>query len=702
MLYQPISSPQITRIFGFFASCARAGPLPNQQARAATAIAMHGQKSCMPHAHRRHPPNRPPPKPPPPKRPKPPPSPQRSPRPSDRRRSGRRTRHQSGPSRHPRRRRTGPRRRRAPAARGRPSSCRRTRPASRPSYAAASRRRCCGRRCRRCRRSAGRRPRRGRSIGLPGARVVGRGLAARLRLAVAGLAGGLPAHRAAAGTGGRARRVVARLAGLRVVAGAPLRVLRAAVAVGRGGGAAGRGRAGLRVVALAAVHVARGALGRGEAAVGLVRGLAGLLVVVLAGRDVAGRAGAIVGVAAGIAAADIVVRVRVPLLGTRRVGIAVLAVDVGRGRAAARIAVIVGRVVVVVVVVVPGVRHRRRGQAERRAVGPPHRRIVDRLGRHPIGHGRRVPFAADPRLVVVAGAVDHHPVRRHHAAQIALRVADIDVLRRGAVDVDIGDVVQRRGRRDAVDRVGDRGRHRPRAVERRGEEPDPGLQRVEVLGCRLDDRRRRIDDVVQRGAFDRPQLRQAVDDRGELGPALQRHRGGARDRGLDHRLLGLRRAGHRRQHDPGRRSGRDLAEVGRQVLAGDEAPRPGDQGRAVPAAGGQDVELVVAAVEQHVGLGVGGPEQARGADRLEVGLAVEHDQLGRGVADVDGRQRARPVQQVDRDMLGHLFGDLVELRHRLPHPPPGPVERIGLEPAVVGVEIVRAAALARAGSPPTC
>ena len=44
-------------------------------------------------------------------------------------------------------------------------------------------------------------------------------------------------------------------------------------------------------------------------------------------------------------------------------------------------------------------------------------------------------------------------------------------------------------------------------------------------------------------------------------------------------------------------------------------------------------------------------------------------------------------------MLGLLLGDAVELGHRLPHPPPGAVEHVGLEPAVIGVEAERAAAL---------
>ncbi len=244
------------------------------------------------------------------------------------------------------------------------------------------------------------------------------------------------------------------------------------------------------------------------------------------------------------------------------------------------------------------------GQADGEAVGEAHVRVVDRCRGHAVGVGRRVPDRADPRRVDVAGAVDHGAVGRDHGAHVAGRVADVDHGGRGFVDAHVAHVVQRRTRRDGVDRCRHRGGDAPRPGEIGRGEPYAGRHRV-VGGAGADQRHRGIDHVAQRRARDCGVLRWPVEAGREARPVLKRHGGGLRDRIGDQRLLRLRRAGHGGQHRARHRCRRDAREVGRQRVGGDEAPRPVQRRCAEPAPRHQHVVGVVAGLDEQVGRGVG-------------------------------------------------------------------------------------------------
>ena len=175
----------------------------------------------------------------------------------------------------------------------------------------------------------------------------------------------------------------------------------------------------------------------------------------------------------------------------------------------------------------------------------------------------------------------------------------------------------------------------------------PAGNRVVAARAHLDERDRRIGDVGQRRRWNRRILRRPVEARRELRTVLERHGGRLRNRVGDHRFLRLRRACHRRQHGRRERALRNLREAGRQRVAGDERPRSGQRGGAEPAAGEQHVVVVASGVDQHVVGRVRRPQQLRADDRNEIGLALEHDQLGRALRRVDRRHTVRPARASD-------------------------------------------------------
>ena len=123
-------------------------------------------------------------------------------------------------------------------------------------------------------------------------------------------------------------------------------------------------------------------------------------------------------------------------------------------------------------------------------------------------------------------------------------------------------------------------------------------------------------------------------------PALQRHRRRLRNRVLDRRGLRLRRARDGGQHGTGERRRRNLGEVRGQRVARHERPRPGESPRPRnqrPAR--SDVVVVVRGVDQHVARRIRCPQELRADDGNEVGLALEHDELGGRLRRVDRPER---------------------------------------------------------------
>ena len=141
------------------------------------------------------------------------------------------------------------------------------------------------------------------------------------------------------------------------------------------------------------------------------------------------------------------------------------------------------------------------------------------------------------------------------------------------------------------------------------------------------------------------------------------------------------------------------------ALAATKLHGPRQAGRAEPAAGHQRVVVVAAGVDEDVRHGVGGPQQLRAGDGHEVGLTLEDDQLGRCLADDDGRhamgQRgfrvgAGPaVEQVDMALLAQLPAQIVQAQRLGIRARPGAGDARGTQPAVIDVhvQLVREAAL---------
>ena len=155
-----------------------------------------------------------------------------------------------------------------------------------------------------------------------------------------------------------------------------------------------------------------------------------------------------------------------------------------------------------------------RTRTPRRAIGPAHAEAVapTRPGRPgdarrvAIGHRRAVPDGgSDVGRVRVAGAVDDGPVG-DVASHVARQIADRHRRRRRVVDLHVGRVIDRRARRDRVDLGRYRRRHRPRPLQGRRREPHRLLQCEPRAARHLDQRRRRIDHVVELRALDRLDL----------------------------------------------------------------------------------------------------------------------------------------------------------------------------------------------------
>src|SRR5262249_25562282 len=86
---------------------------------------------------------------------------------------------------------------------------------------------------------------------------------------------------------------------------------------------------------------------------------------------------------------------------------------------------------------------------------------------------------------------------------------------------------------------------------------------------------------------------------------------------------------------------RDLREVRREALAGNELPRARLRiARAIPAPREEDVRLLVVEVLEDVARRVLHVEQLRAVHRYEVGLALRHEELGRRRRDEDAGRRA--------------------------------------------------------------
>ena len=169
----------------------------------------------------------------------------------------------------------------------------------------------------------------------------------------------------------------------------------------------------------------------------------------------------------------------------------------------------------------------------------------------------------------------------------------------------------------------------------------PGDHREVDVRSDLNHRLRGVRDVRERRAVDRQILRRPIEVRREGRAVVERDRRRLRNRIGDRRLLRLRRTRHGRQHRARGRLRRDVRKVRRQRVARHESPGAGEGGGIEPAARDQHVVVVVADVDQHIARRVRCPQQLRAHDRLEVRLALEHDQLGRHLARVYRRHAVR-------------------------------------------------------------
>ena len=143
---------------------------------------------------------------------------------------------------------------------------------------------------------------------------------------------------------------------------------------------------------------------------------------------------------------------------------------------------------------------------------------------------------------------------------------------------------------------------------------------------------------------------------------------------------------------------RNPDEVFGKLPTRDELPgalkRPGTE----PPAGEQRVVFLLRRIEEEVGVGVRHLENVGGGDRRQGGLALEHDELGRDAAHVDGgdrprleellQGRRRVVEQVHLLALdGRLLGRL-ERGRRVGRRPPWPVELGSREPPIHQPQVV--------------
>ena len=193
------------------------------------------------------------------------------------------------------------------------------------------------------------------------------------------------------------------------------------------------------------------------------------------------------------------------------------------------------------------------------------------------------PIRAAVRRVIPTGAVHNHVIRADDRAEVAGRVAVVHFVRRRTVHAHECHVVQRRTRGDAINDRRHARRHNPWAVGRGRHKPHTVLHAVIRVRVHTNDRRRAIDRVIQRRAFDPSELRLAV-----VGHRRRRFvaadRGGLRNRVGDDRFSCLGRARHGNQCVGLRMIWWNLREVGRQALVGCERPRAGQRLRFEPAA----------------------------------------------------------------------------------------------------------------------
>ncbi len=338
---------------------------------------------------------------------------------------------------------------------------------------------------------------------------------------------------------------------------------------------------------------------------------------------------------------------------------------------------------------------RARGEAEGKALG----HADAKAGAVAIGGRVAVVDRAHIGRIDIAGAVHDRAVGADHHAHIARGVAHHHGLRRDRVDAHVGHVVDRRSRRDGVDRRRHLGGHMPRAGRRRRREPDAVGDRVVVAAVDLDHRRAAVDRVAERGAGDRREARRAVILHRQAGLAA-RHRGGLRDGRGDLGLTCLRRAGHRDQHIGLGVGRRDSGEVCRQLAAGHVLPRPGQHRRAEPAARDQHVILVGTRIDKDRVVGIGHRQQADAADRRHLRRAAGHDQLGRLRGKENRRRPGRPLAVGRQHRIGlhagrRLGGRALQRLGHGRHHFPGAAGRFGAIPVAGRLQVQLAAGFAQ-------
>jgi hypothetical protein len=257
--------------------------------------------------------------------------------------------------------------------------------------------------------------------------------------------------------------------------------------------------------------------------------------------------------------------------------------------------------------------------------------------------------------------------------------------------------VQRGTGRNGVDHRRHAGRDEPRAGQRGGREPDACFEAVITVLADLDDRLLRVGDIAQWRSVDGSVGRGTVEDRREFRPVDERNSRRLRYRIGDQRLLRLRRAGNRCQHDAGGCCFRNPREVGGQAARWREGPRPTEGWRAKPASGEQGVVVVVRRIDQYVGGRVFSPQQRRPRDRNEVRLPLEDDQFGRHLRYMDGRCASRQgrlrvgagaaIEQIHDAFFREILREVFQPERRGRHNDPRPVERGCRHPAVQNMQV---------------
>ena len=264
-----------------------------------------------------------------------------------------------------------------------------------------------------------------------------------------------------------------------------------------------------------------------------------------------------------------------------------------------------------------------------------------------VRHGPGIVVRAVPRPVPVSRAVHHAAVIDVRAA-VAGQIAHVDDVGRRFIDVHVLDVLDRAVGRDVLYLIGHRCRDLPRSLRSARDEPD-GLIAAVVGAIDKQHRLARVDGVgnVVRAPLE---LRIAVvldRDGRRLAVDLRR----LWDRGLEHRLPGLLRAGHARAYVCDLRIRGYLGEALGNLIGSHVRPGASRHGIGrVPASRHEQVVLLRRDVHDDVALGVLNIEEVRSLDRYKLRLAIDLDELGRLRAD---------------QYLGSRLVSLVILRSRL-------------------------------------